>query len=106
MLLTDNQVFVGELVGDVPANGSKFSSILNDSVEEAEAEEQSLKLVYFFAVVEVFLIHISVGPEQVVSESLRGLNCHLNAVLQDRNGEVLSGHRCQPEPKVFVHSCV
>jgi len=31
--LADSEIFVGKLVGDVPADGSELSSVLNDSVE-------------------------------------------------------------------------
>lgn len=38
------QVFVGELVSDVPSDGSEFTTVLDDGVEEGEAEEQFLIL--------------------------------------------------------------
>lgn len=36
---TDSEVIVSELIGDVPAKGAELSALLNDGMEEAEAED-------------------------------------------------------------------
>lgn len=41
------KIFVSKLIGDVPSNGSKFSAILNDGVEEAESEEKFFVFDWF-----------------------------------------------------------
>lgn len=39
----DSQVTLGELIGDVPAQGSVLSSLLDESVEEAKTVDQFLE---------------------------------------------------------------
>ena len=50
----DNQVFICEGVWDIPADWTELSSILNDSVEEAEAEEDLLEDLRLSALFELF----------------------------------------------------
>ena len=38
LFLADHKIFVGELVSDVPTDGSEFTPILHNGVEEAESE--------------------------------------------------------------------
>ena len=51
----DDQIFVGEGVGDIPADGTELSSVLDDGVEEAEAEEDLLVDLWLGALFEFFL---------------------------------------------------
>lgn len=63
--LADGHILIGEFVGDIPADGSEFSAILNDSVEQAEAEKKFLELRRFLAVFEFVIREVVVGSEQV-----------------------------------------
>ena len=38
LFLADHQIFICELISNVPTNGPELSSVLNDSMEEAESE--------------------------------------------------------------------
>lgn len=55
LLLADIQVFIGELVGNIPSNRTELSPVLDDSVEETEAEEKFLELCGLYAVLEFLL---------------------------------------------------
>lgn len=44
MSFANSEVFIGKLVGDVPADGAKLPSVLDDGMEETEAEQQFFEL--------------------------------------------------------------
>lgn len=92
LLLAHHQILIGKLVSDVPADGTKFTTVLHDGVEKTEAEQQFLEFLCFFALVELLFIHVFVCTKQVVSETLGRLQRHLNTVLKDGNGERFSWH--------------
>lgn len=69
LFLADHQIFVGKLIGDVPSDRSELTAILHDCVEEAETEEQLLELFWFLAFGELLLVHVLVGPQQVVTQA-------------------------------------
>jgi hypothetical protein len=81
----DHEVLVGELVGDIPSDGSELPPVLDDGVEKAEAEKEPFVLFSLFAFVEVVFVQVPVGPEQVVPQSLGRLQRHLDTVLKDGN---------------------
>lgn len=106
MFFADHEVLIGKLISNIPADGSEFPPVLDDSVEKAETEQQFFVFLSLFAFIEVLLIHIAIGSKEVVPKSLRRLQGHLDAVLQDRDREAFSRHRGQPEPEVFMHTCI
>jgi hypothetical protein len=53
--LTYVKILVGELVGNVPADRTKFTTVLDDSVEKAKTEEEFLELERFAALAELLL---------------------------------------------------
>lgn len=54
---TDIQVFIGEGIGDVPANGSELSAILHNGMEEAQSEQKFLETLWLRASFEFFFGH-------------------------------------------------
>lgn len=97
------QVLIGKFVGDVPANWSEFSSVLNNSMEQAETKEKLFECLWFLAVLQLFVGKVRVGTQEIGTKSLWWLNCHLDSVLQDRNWELTRRHRGQPETEILVH---
>jgi hypothetical protein len=53
--LTHVKILVSELVGNVPADWTKFTTVLDDSVEKAKTEEEFLELEGFAALAELLL---------------------------------------------------
>lgn len=49
----DNQILIREGVWDIPANRTELSSVLNNGVEEAEAEENLLVDLWLGALLEI-----------------------------------------------------
>ena len=45
----------------------------------------------------------AVGPQKVGLDALGGLHRHLGAVLQDEDGELVTGHTGQPQTEVTMH---
>jgi len=39
LFFADGKILVSEFIGDVPADGTEFTTILDDSMEEAESEQ-------------------------------------------------------------------
>jgi len=64
-----HQIFVGEGVGNVPADGSKFTSVLNDSVEEAESEKKLLVRLGLSATSEHIFIKCFVASKYVLLQA-------------------------------------
>ena len=64
--LANIEVFHCESVGNVPADGSEFTSVLNDSVEEAEPEEKLLVRLGLGASSERIVIERFVGTKYVL----------------------------------------
>jgi hypothetical protein len=53
--LTHVKILVSELVGNVPADRTEFTTVLDDSVEKAKTEEEFLELEGFAALAELLL---------------------------------------------------
>mmetsp|Transcript_28121 Transcript_28121/g.65625 ORF Transcript_28121/g.65625 Transcript_28121/m.65625 type:complete len:421 (+) Transcript_28121:465-1727(+) len=87
--LADLEVALRELVGDVEAQGAKLSALLQQGVEEGQPEVQLLEVLGLLAPVEVAVLHHKVGVKHVGSDPLGGLERHLDAVLQDGDGELV-----------------
>jgi hypothetical protein len=79
--LADTVIFVGEGVGDVPANTTELPSILNNSVEEAHSKQHFLVGGRLLAAVKVSVVNILVGLDQVGADTRWRLKCHLDRVL-------------------------
>ena len=78
----DLEVLVGEAVGDVPTDCAELTSVLDDGVEEGEAEEELLVLVGLLTVVELSVVERSVGSQEVSFQTLRRLESDLDRVLK------------------------
>mmetsp|Transcript_372 Transcript_372/g.699 ORF Transcript_372/g.699 Transcript_372/m.699 type:complete len:251 (-) Transcript_372:1384-2136(-) len=101
----DSEVGLVELVLDVPAEGAEEPSLLDEGVEEAEAEEHLPEDPGLGARLEPLLVGDGVSAEglhQVRLQAHGGLVGHLDAVLQDRDGEHGRGVGGQPQAEVAV----
>lgn len=79
--LADTVIFVGKGVGDVPADTTELSSILYNSVEEAQSEQHFLVGSRLLAAIKVSVVNILIGLDQVGADTRRRLKCHLDGVL-------------------------
>eukprot|EP00760_Papus_ankaliazontas_P020640 PhM_4_TR18477/c0_g1_i1/m.21224 len=106
LLYADAHVRVVELIRTVPAQGAEAAALLHERVEEAQSEEQLAELLRLVvAAVEELEVRDGLGEvraEQVAAQTLRGLLHELDAVLQDRYREPVTGHRRQPQTVVQV----
>ena len=90
---TNAEVRLIELVGDVPAQGPKLSSLLHEGVEEAQPKEKlapGAGLVAALKEVEVRYRVGEVGSEEVGTETLGRLVGHLNTCVkwdEERRGK-------------------
>ncbi len=76
--LADPQILIGKLIGNVPPNGAEFSPVLDDGMEEAEAEKQTLVLLRFKAFRKLGLRDTGIGAKEVCPQSLWGLDGHFD----------------------------
>lgn len=97
-----HQIFVCEGVGNVPADGSEFTSVLNDSVEEAEPEEKLLVRLGLGASSERIVIERFVGTKYVLLKTGWGFESHLYRILKNRNWESGRWHTGEPKAEVSV----
>ena len=103
LALAHVEVAVGEVVPDVPTQRAKLAPVLDHGVEEADGEQQPLVARRVLALVHVLIRDSGVRSDQVGFQTLRGLERHLDAVLQDRDRERGRRHGGEPEPEVRVH---
>lgn len=68
LALAHEQVFVRELIGNVPADGSELPPILNDRVEEAKSENQLFEKFWLLADVKLVIVQSRIGAHQVVPQ--------------------------------------
>lgn len=61
LTFANHEIFVGEVVGNIPADRAKFAAFLNDGMEEAKAEEQFLEGFRILAIIEFFVIQVLEG---------------------------------------------
>lgn len=99
LFLANAEIFVREFVRDIPADWPEFSSVLDDRVEQAEAEEEFLEIVWLRAVGQFRIAEILVRTQEIRAQALRRLHRHFNPVLQHGNREVARWHARQPESK-------
>jgi len=90
--LKDGHLEVGavEFVGQVPAERAELLALVDESVDEAEAEEEALPV----GAVVVGVVDVGVDEAartevllEVVLEAARGLDGHLDAGLEQRDGK-------------------
>ena len=84
LLNTDTQICLVKLVGDVPAERTELSPLLDCGVEETQTEQQLLERSRLLTRVEELRItdRISqIGSDQVHFETLGWFVCHFHTVL-------------------------
>lgn len=101
--LANCKIFHSEIIRNIPANSTKFSTVLDNCMEETKAEKNFLELVWFFAVVECFISHASITSLEISSKTLRWFQSHFYTILQNRNREIFWGHWREPQTKIFMH---
>jgi len=78
----DNEVFISECIGDIPADGSELSAVLHNSVEESKAEQKLFIGLGLGAFFEVLDIKCLIGSQNILSESTRWFQSHFDRVLE------------------------
>jgi len=63
------EVFVCECIGDVPADRSELSSVLNNSVEERECEQQLFEIAWLAAIIQSRVIETFVVLQQILTQT-------------------------------------
>jgi hypothetical protein len=63
--LANIEFLIHKGIRDIPSNSSELSSILSDSMEEAEGEQKHFVFFWLGAIVQVSVIHISIRSQQV-----------------------------------------
>ena len=96
-------VGLGELIPDVEAERAELAPVLEQRVEEARAVQQLLERLGLGLLLEVRVRVAQVHLVQVGLDAARRLDGHFDRVLQDGDGELVRGHRGEPEPVVAVH---
>lgn len=99
---TDEQVFISERIGNVPANRTELSSILDDSMEEAESKEHLLVNFWLCAFIEILCCQSVISLKDVRPETRGRFKSHLDGVLQDGHREVRVWHTSQPKTEVTM----
>jgi len=103
LLSRDHEILIGEGIWDVPTDWSELSSILDDGVEEAETEEESLYWIWLFtSLLVIFPVESLIGTKDVLFKTAWWLQGHLYRVLQDRYWERLGGHGSHPESEISM----
>lgn len=85
---------------------SELSSLLDETVEEAQSEEQFSPSLWLIATVEEHLIVdriVQVRTQQIGAQAFRTLVGHLDTVLQDSDWEQIGRVGREPETEVIVH---
>mmetsp|Transcript_145724 Transcript_145724/g.254364 ORF Transcript_145724/g.254364 Transcript_145724/m.254364 type:complete len:270 (-) Transcript_145724:5040-5849(-) len=101
-VLADLPVGVVEVVGDGHAQGAELPPLQQDGVVEAEAEQQRAVQLRVLGFVEARVSQQVVQAHQVRLEPRGRLRGHLDAHLQDGDGELLVGRGAEPQPEVVV----
>lgn len=102
LLLAHTVIFIGEGVRNIPADTTELSSILDDSMEEAEGKEHFLVGGRLLAAVKIGVINILISLDQVRADTRWGFKCHLHRVLQGGDRELGGGHGGHPETEIRV----
>ena len=87
MSAADIEVFVSKGIWDVPADSAKLSTVLNNSMEEREAEKKFLVRPWVTAVIQSFVVETFIILEQVLAETSWRLHRHFYGCLQHGNRE-------------------
>lgn len=105
----DSQIRLIELVPDVPPERAILPSFLDDSMEECQGVNQSLKVRWLYDIpFEELLVGDGVSQVrtcQIGLQSFWGLVGHLHSVLENSCGEFIRGVRGQPQSKFRVKNC-
>jgi hypothetical protein len=99
------EIRVIKFVENVPAEGTKLTSFLNNGVEEGQTKDKLAPLLRFLAVVEVLVRHFSETSLKIGFDTTRRLSSQFDTVLEHRNREVRSGHRGEEQSEVRVEIC-
>jgi len=89
LILTDAQVRRRELVGDVPAEWSKLTSLQTQSVEEAKTPKEAAESDWLVIAIKFFVGDLHEAATNVVTETLRWLSSNLNRVLHNGDRELV-----------------
>mmetsp|Transcript_40364 Transcript_40364/g.119668 ORF Transcript_40364/g.119668 Transcript_40364/m.119668 type:complete len:1559 (+) Transcript_40364:130-4806(+) len=101
-VLADVEVGVVEVVADVPAQELELPALQEDRVEEAEAEEEPAVLVRLADAVVALLRGVHQETVEVGLQALRRLGRHLDAVLQQLDGELGRRRGGEEDAEVLV----
>jgi hypothetical protein len=71
-------------------------------MEKAESEEEFFEFILLFAIIEHIIVEGCVASSEISSQSLRGFKGHFDSILEDRDRELISGHRSAPESEVLM----
>mmetsp|Transcript_2819 Transcript_2819/g.6858 ORF Transcript_2819/g.6858 Transcript_2819/m.6858 type:complete len:341 (-) Transcript_2819:7009-8031(-) len=92
-----DQVLWGEVVWDVPADGTELPSVLANGMEEAEAVNEPCVGLRLLAVRQHAVVALHHRTEDVGAQTFGRLICHLHAILEQKRRELLGGHGRQPQ---------
>ena len=99
-VLAHLKVGVVEVVGNVETQGAKFASLQQNTMVEAQGEQQAAVLYFLGTAVEFLLRNEIVEPQQVVLQTLGRLCCDLDGSLQNSNGELGVGNTGEPQTEI------
>jgi len=101
------QVRFIELILDVPAKWSKEFSLLNESMEEAKAEEHLSEYLWLSVGLEPCSIRdwvCCIRTKEICLESHGWLICHLDTILKNGYREMIRWIRSKPKSEFSVRS--
>mmetsp|Transcript_125484 Transcript_125484/g.363038 ORF Transcript_125484/g.363038 Transcript_125484/m.363038 type:complete len:436 (+) Transcript_125484:689-1996(+) len=105
LVRADLAVGLRELVRDVPAQRSEVASLLDEAMEEEQAEQHLAECMLASFVlgagfVEPLLVQARVCAQQIGLQTLWWLHRHLHAVLEDTHGKLFGWHRGEPQAEI------
>ena len=86
------QIGVAKSVTDIPAKRPELAPLLHQRVEKRDREQKLPPRLRVVRLLELLLLETEIGPPHIRFEAFRWFQGHLDAVLQDGNGEDRGGH--------------
>ena len=97
LLLRNYQIHLWKLVQNIPTQRSKLSSLLNQSMEETQSKQQSLKFLTSSVAFKELSWVTSISSQNVCFDSSWWFGCHFLTSLKKSHRESICWHWCQPK---------